>query len=248
VDLDRGTVRIFLPGYIYIVSGFFIGLFQLYNYNRIKYGAICAIVAIIFILQGTRQSLATVGLLTIVSILFSKQAKSKLIYMLLIVLSAVSIFIIFQDIILNLIEVSQRDQGRATDNIRIQAATFFLTVFMPNDLAYFLGNGAYSANEKYGQLIEMYADVYGFYLGDIGLIGSYVKFGLLFALSELVIYFKVFRKKLPDSISFVKYVFVFNFLTILTGSDPLGGMSGIVAYTILLYLIDVSISEENNTS
>ncbi len=33
VSLDRGTIRIFLPGYIYLVSAYFIGLYQFYNLN-----------------------------------------------------------------------------------------------------------------------------------------------------------------------------------------------------------------------
>jgi hypothetical protein len=247
-SLDRGTIRIFLEGYIFLISAFFIGLFQFYNFNKLKYGAMFGMVAIILVLQGTRQSMASAALLTIVSIIFSKQAKSKFLYMILMVISVIPIFILFQDIFMNLLEVTEHEQSKTTDNVRIRAATFFLTEFMPDKLSYFLGNGASSANEEYGRLMEMYADVYGFYRSDIGLIGSYVTFGALFTIGELAIYFKVFRKKFPDEVVFIKYVFAFQFLKILSGSDPFSGMSGIVAYTILLYLFDVSISEKNNTS
>jgi hypothetical protein len=247
-SLDRGTVRIFLPGYIYLLSAFFIGLFQFYNFNKLKYGAICGMVAIILVLQGTRQSMATAGLLTVVSIIFSKQAKSKFLYMFLIVISVIPIFILFQDIFMNLLEVTQHEQGQSADNVRIRSATFFLTTFMPDKLAYFLGNGASSANEEYGQLMEMYAELYGFYRSDVGIIGTYVTYGAIFAIAELAIYFKVLRKKLPENISFIKYVFFFNLLTILTGSDSFGGMDGIIGYSILLYLIDISLAEEKKAS
>ena len=247
-SLDRGTIRIFLDGYVYLISALFIGLFQFYNFNKIKYIIVSGMAVIILVLQGTRQSMAAAGLLIIISVIFSKQAKSKFLYMFLLLLGGISIFIIFQDIFMNLLEVTQHEQNQSTDNVRVRAATFFLTVFMPDKLTYFLGNGASSSNEEYGQLMEMYADVYGFYRSDIGLIGTYVTFGPLFIIGELAIYFKVFRKRLPESISFVKYVFVFQFFKILTGSDPFGGMSGIVSYMILLYLIDISLAEENNTS
>ena len=247
-SLDRGTIRIFLNGYIYILSAFFIGLFQFYNFNKLKYGALLGMAAIIFVLQGTRQSMAAAVLLTIFSILYSKQAKSKFFYMFLIFFGAALIIIIFQDIFINLLNVTQQEKSHSSDNVRIRAATFFLTEFMPDRLAYFLGNGASSANEEYGKLIEMYANIYGFYTSDIGLIGSYVIFGPLFTIAELAIYFKIFKKRLPEEIAFVKYVFTFQFLKILTGSDPFSGMPGIVAYTILLYLIDISIAEENNAS
>jgi hypothetical protein len=244
VSLDRGTIRIFLPGYIYIVSAYFIGLYQFYNFNKLKYIAISGMVVIILILQGTRQSMAAIGLLTIISILISRQAKSKFTYLFLILIGAASVFFLFQDIIMNLIEVSMEQKEESTDNIRILSATFFLTDFMPNKMAYILGNGVDSQNAEYGLLIQLYKNKLGFYQSDIGIIGTYSKFGVLFILGELAVYFKIFKKRLPEDITFIKYVFIFSFLTIVTGSDSFIEMDGIAGTSLLLYLIDISIYEE----
>ncbi len=245
VSLDRGTIRIFLPGYTYLLTAYFIGLYQFYNTNKLKYIAIAGMVIIILILQGTRQSMAAVGLLTVISILISKQAKSKFTYLFLILLAAAAVFFLFQDIIMNLIEVSMEQKEESADDIRVLSATFWLTDFMPNKLAYILGNGVDSQNAQYGLLIQYYKDKFGFYQSDVGLIGTYSKFGILFILAELTIYFKIFKKKLPDDIIFIKYVFLFSFLTILTGSDSFIDMDGIVANSVLLYLVDISMYEES---
>ncbi len=243
VSLDRGTIRIFLPGYTYLLTAYFIGLYQFYNFKKLRYVAVSGIVVIILILQGTRQSIAAIGLLTIISILFSKQAKSKFAYIFMILLGVVAVFFLFQDIVMNLIEVSMEQKEKSTDDIRVLSATFFLTEFMPNKFAYILGNGMDSTNAEYGILMQYYRSALGFYQSDVGIIGTYSRFGLLFILAELAIYFKIFKKKLPNDIIFIKYVFIYNFLTIVTGSDSFNGMDGIVAISILLYLVDISLFE-----
>jgi hypothetical protein len=116
---------------------------------------------------------------------------------------------------------------------------------MPNKMAYILGNGVDSQNAEYGLLIQLYKNKLGFYQSDIGIIGTYSKFGILFILGELAVYFKIFKKRLPEDITFIKYVFIFSFLTIVTGSDSFIVMDGIVGTSLLLYLIDVSIYEKN---
>ncbi len=202
-------------------------------------------VIIILILQGTRQSMAAIGLLTVISILISKQAKSKFAYFFLIMFGATAVFFLFQDIIMNLIEVSVKQKENSSENIRILSATFFLTNFMPNKLAYLLGNGVDSQNAEYGLLVQYYKNKLGFYQSDIGIIGTYSKFGVLFIIAELSVYLKIFKKKLPEDITFIKYVFIFSFLTIVTGSDSFIDMDGIVGTSVLFYLVDISIYENS---
>lgn len=236
---DRGTLRIFLPGLSYLLLAYFYILNKLFE--RFSPGRLALLFFFfsIFILMGTRQIILSMFMLTMINVLLSKRVKSKAIILVLVVLSIFPIIFMFQDIFLNMLNVSQKQSEGFADDIRVRAATFFLTELFPNRLAYITGNGADSANSNYGFLIQSYRDAYGFYQSDVGLIGDYSRFGAFFVIGVFMIIYKVLTARLSVEYSYIKYFYINILLTLFTGGGAFGEGDSIVAICFTLYIIDI---------
>lgn len=236
---DRGTLRIFLPGLSYLLLSYFYILNKLFE--RFSPGRLALLFFFfsIFILMGTRQIILSMFMLTMINVLLSKRVKSKAFIMVLVLLSIIPILFMFQDIFLNMLNVSQAQSEGFTEDIRVRAATFFLTELFPNKIAYITGNGADSANSNYGFLIQSYRDAYGYYQSDVGLIGDYSRFGAFFVLGVFIIIFRVLTAKLSAEYSYIKYFYINILLTLFTGGGAFGEGDSIVAICFTLYMIDI---------
>lgn len=193
----------------------------------------------VVIMMGTRQLLFSIFLLTMLNILFSRKLKSKVLVVLVSALAVIPVVLMFQDIFLNIINLSKEQSVGFEENIRVLAGTFFLTDFFPTPWAYLTGNGADSANSGYGVMIQMYKDVFDFYQSDVGLIGDFSKFGAVFLIAVISILYRILSYSLPDDLIYIKYFYVFVILTSFTGAGPFGDANSIVAVCITLYIIDV---------
>lgn len=244
IAADRGTVRIFLTGFTFLVLAYFLTLNRLFEY--FSFGKLLSIFFFvsILILMGTRQVLFSVILLTLLNVLFSKKVKSKVFIVLLISAAIFPVIILFQEIFLSLIDLSKSQTESLAENVRIRAAVFFLTELFPNTFSYFTGNGADSANSYYGMLIQMYRDAYGFYQSDIGIIGDYTRFGALFVLGAFMILFKIIFGKITNHYVYVKFFFISVLLTLFTGGGPFAQSDAIIAICFTLYIIDLDRHEE----
>ncbi len=238
VGVERGTVRIFIPGGGFLLLAYFMSLQKLLKNYELKHGIYCLIFFVVNgILQGTRQSLASIVLLTVAFIFFSKQVKSRTLVIIMAGVAGLAVFVIFQDIFLEMIAVTRKETTATRENIRLVAVRFFLTEFMPNKLAYIFGNGQDSLNSSFGREVNLYKKL-GLYQSDIGLIGDYTKFGLLFVIAQLSIMARVIFGKLPKEIVYLRYFFISRALVMFTGSNIFSNATGIAFFMIVLYMID----------
>ncbi len=245
---DRGTVRIFLAGLGYAVTAYFICLFQYFAFKRARYLFLMFIFLIIFILMGTRQLLFGTIFLTLMSIIFSKKVHSKFGIISLSILSVIPVYFMFQEIFQNMVEVTLEQRSEGDENIRVRAALFFLGNLFPNKMAYILGNGAHSLNSSFGQKIWMYKEVFGFYQSDIGIIGDYTKFGILFVVAEIMIIVKAIRLKQGEYIKYIRYLFIFKLFTLFTGGGFLTSTNAMVSNYLILYILDIYLAEQKQDS
>lgn len=236
---DRGTVRIFMPGFTFLVLAYFLVMNRLFESFSLSRLASFLLFISILILMGTRQVIFSVLLLTIMNVLFSRRVQSKVLIVLLLIASIVPVIIVFEDIFISLIELSKNQSENLAENVRIRSAVFFLTELFPNTAAYFTGNGADSTNSSYGYMIQMYKDAYGFYQSDIGIIGDYTKFGVAFVLGVFIILIKMAFTKLTDDITYMKFFYLSVLLTLFTGGGPFGMSDAILAICFTLYIADV---------
>jgi hypothetical protein len=238
---SRGTIRIFLPGLAYLVIAYFLLLNQIFKRFSLSKLAMLLLFVSIFFLMATRQLILSVLLISLINVLFSKQVKSKILIIVLIVLGTIPLIIMFQDLILSMVTLSQKQTENIEDDIRVSAAIFYLTDFFPNKWGYLFGNGMDSTNSSYGVIVQMYRSVYHFIQSDIGIIGDFSRFGLIFLTGVVLMLVKVLKEKMTGKLNYIKYFFVFVILVSFTGDGFFGNSAGhIVAISLLLYIIDVN--------
>lgn len=236
---DRGTIRIFMPGFTFLVLAYFLVMNRLFESFSVSRLLSFLLFISILVLMGTRQVIFSVLLLTIMNVLFSQRVKSKVLIVFLLLGSIVPVIIVFQEIFISLVELSKNQSENLAENVRIRATVFFLTELFPNTYAYLTGNGADSTNSTYGFMIQMYKDAYGFYQSDIGIIGDYTKFGVAFVLGAFIIIFKMIFGKLNPEITYLRYFYLSVLLTLFTGGGPFAMADAIVAICFTLYIVDV---------
>jgi hypothetical protein len=237
--LDRGTLRIAMEGSGFLFLAYLIGLTQFIKTYDIKYLLICILTIVIFILLGTRQIIAPAALVTILAVLFSKKIKSKPITIILLIFIVLPVYFLFKDIFGAMIELTQHEAINFHENSRFKAAIFFLTDFFPNRLSYFIGNGVPSDLSPYGIQVNAFNKLFGFYQSDIGIIGDYSKFGILFVIAQISIYVRITLTRLPGNLEFVKLNIIASLVTILIGSS-FNSADYILIVCISLYLVDIS--------
>ncbi|MEN8249993.1 MAG: hypothetical protein ABFS32_13755 [Bacteroidota bacterium] len=235
----RGTIRIYMAGGGYMTIAFFLTVQSFLRTTRIKSLVLVVIIFSIIVLNGGRQTMAIMSLMVVLFVLFDKKVKSKLFLVFLGTVGAFAIFLIFQGIFEALILQSQSDAGKGADYIRIRAANYYLTEFYKTPLAYITGNGAFLADSEYGKMIRQNALVYRFYLGDIGLIGNYIIYGVFFLIGVITINIRTLIIKIESQYIYIRYMFlavIFSLLTSAAFSQP----DYIVLFSCLFYIIDVS--------
>ncbi len=234
---DRGTFRMFVPGMICAIVAYFYFLNQFFEKNRLIFLIICIICLSIYVLQGTRGYIFTLFFLTIVFLLVTNRIKSKFLIIFSIIVATFTVFAIFQNIFLELTRVSTSQANSLSSNIRIKSARYFLTDFMPGFSAYIFGSSNAAPGTIYSEKFMFNALKYGYYISDIGVIGDYVKYGLVFTLAGLYLLFKSIFYKISSKYSFLKYYIIAQCFTLLTGYGIFGGVDVIIV--LILYVFDV---------
>ncbi|MFW5700075.1 MAG: hypothetical protein ACOCWM_00160 [Cyclobacteriaceae bacterium] len=241
-DVDRGTIRIFIPGSSFMTLSLFMCLHKFYTQNKLKYIFLVLLFFSILILIGTRFSLAVITFTSIMSLIFSKVVRSRYLIFVLFLISAIPVYFMFQDIFTGLIEVSEEQSEDIENNIRIRASTFFLTDFFPNTLAYFFGNGQDHMGSGYGMRVHTYKVVRGFYQSDIGIIGDFSKFGLFFLIGALWLLIKALRSPVKQEYTYIKYS-LFTTLLALPVAGSFTNPFSIASLCIIMYIIDCSLHD-----
>jgi hypothetical protein len=243
--VERGTVRIFLPGGSFAAFMFYFFLQKTFTSDKKFYVILCLLYLAVPILQGTRSAIANLLLGTLIFILFNKQVKSKMVVMTLMLIASVLVFFIFQDIIMNLIHVSESQAAQEDDDIRVRSAKFFLYEFSPTKLNYWIGNGESHMAHAYGMRVYYYKAFYGFYQSDVGIIGEYSKYGILWIICVFLIARKLFISRIAPQYIYMKF-YTLNLMFDLFLGGAFSRSYDIVVITSILYIYDVSNFELRN--
>jgi hypothetical protein len=245
---ERGTIRIFLSGMEYLIIGYFLSLKNFLEKRRLRHTLILLASLIIIIFIGSRTLLSTIGIASLLYLILSRRIKSRFWIYLLSTIGVILIYFTFQNIFQELITTALYKDPISRENIRFRAVRYFLSTLFPNTLAYLFGNGASTGQSEYSHTMGMISARYGFYLTDIGLIGDYVKYGVLFVIGVLGILIKVFTIKIHSDYIYIKYFYAFTALATILGGG-FGDSGFIVLVCITLYMIDVAqfyVSDKEN--
>jgi len=233
----RGTIRLFVAGMICTQAAYFYFLNRFFEKNSTIDLILTLVSLSIFILQGTRQLLFAIALLTLVNLFFSRRVKGRVFKIAVFTLASVAVFMIFREIFIELTRVSTSQVSDLAGGIRLKAAKFFLTSFQPHELSYIFGNGNSGRGSIYSQRMTLYTFKYGFYLSDIGVLGDYIRYGIAFVIAGLYMLAKSIMIRVSPEYRYLKYYIIMQCFTLLTGYGILGGVD--VVLLLILYVFDV---------
>jgi hypothetical protein len=237
MTIARGTLRLWVPAMSFAIFSYFYFLDKFFKENSFRFIFMALLAFSIVVLNATRQLIAAMALLTIISLFRSKEVKSRLLISGLVIVGFFALFFSFYDIFMELYLVSQNQAATAEDNVRIRAARYFLTEFMPNNLAYILGNADGHENSPYGIKLLKLKIVNGFFLSDIGLIGDYVRYGAIFLLGAIIMLIRLIVIKVDPEYEYMRYYIFLVLFTLVTGGGDFGGPN--IAIILIAYLFDV---------
>jgi len=243
---DRNTVRIVLDGSGYAVLAYFMCMQIFYTSNKIKYLVLAVVLFTPVVLFGSRSLLLTVLLGTVAQLIFSKRIKSKALIITLVLASLVPAYYFSQEIINGMMDASEANSEKGADYVRIRAAQFYLTQFMPTDISMITGVGAPTERSPLGQMTTMISKRYHFNLSDIGIISNYVTYGIFFIFGMLwTIYITMFSKIKRD-MSYIKYVMFFIVFLMLPIAAGWANSASIAVLCCIFYLTDISSYEHKS--
>lgn len=237
--LRAGIYRFMLYRHHY---GLFIVLYFFYQYLAHEKTSSLWYVAlglVGFYFFGTRQFLAVTLILMGLMPLFLKKGKRSI--ALFSVFLVVGLVIIFANTLFDKILTLTLDDFQE-DNIRLMSIDLYLNKYWPDD--YFsrvIGNGTnYFANTKYGKEITNFEQELGLYRADIGVIGTYNEFGMIYIVNILVFNFVGIKDKYyTKDTKFLKLFFICSLL-LLPLSVYYSNPSAIPFFCLICYLVDKS--------
>ncbi len=238
--IGRGTIRIYLAGSDYLAICFFMSALAFLRTNKPRYLLYLLLSFSIFVLLGGRQTMALMALVLVLAVFFSKRVKSRIGITILIGAGIFLIFLLFQPIFQQMLLESKSNRLQGSSYIRIKAAQYFLTDFYKSALAYITGNGAPAPETSYGTEIDLLKTARGFFLGDIGLLGSYVMYGLFFVIGVFGIILRILSSKFEEKYTYIRYIFIGFLLSLVTGAG-FSTSDFICSVCILLYIMDISL-------
>ncbi|MCF8374381.1 MAG: hypothetical protein K9H64_22350 [Bacteroidales bacterium] len=236
---ERGTLRIFFPGQSFIFMTFYFSLLKFFEKYKYPWLILTGLTFVIIILLGSRLILLTTVVISGYFLLTSDKVRSKLLLIPVGIMALLVFLFVFQGIFTQLVDISKGQQANFAEDVRVRAAVFFLTEFFPNTLSYILGNGVESLNSEYGIMVYQIRDELHFFQGDIGIIGDYTQFGVIFVFVAASIYIKTLTAKYPYEYKFLYYYMLFITLLMLMSGD-FGNVGAYLPILMILYVIDVA--------
>ncbi len=245
-DETRATTRVYLSGiFVVLFSGIF-NFFRFSESKKIFSLFLFLFFTIVIFFYGARAIIFPY--LFIIVIIFLT-AKSN-IFMRSLIFAILLVLIIYYlyPILSGLIETIDKDMYSYSNSgnlyIRIKALEYFLDYLFPDSIVYLLGAGFASTKSAYGVEMNRLKVLYGFHQSDIGIIGDYTRFGILYLIGVIYIFVIVLKTKLQRDFIVLKIIFITFFIASLT-ITPFGYSDGIITIVFLMYLYTI-VPKNNN--
>jgi hypothetical protein len=241
--IDRGTLRINLPASAFRDLGFFMCIDMFYRTNKSKYAIGAMLLLSVAIISAFRSVIALYVGLAVIYLLINNKVKNKFMMIIMFVIVMISGFFVFQNIFIAMSKSSQKESSQGKDYVRLQAGNYYFSQITNRPVAGILGNGAPDPSTPYGARTDYYILKHAYYLSDIGLIGSFYKYGLLFVLVSFFILMRLLFIKVSTDLNFIKLFAVMQLLVFLTTFPIFEDESGIVIICLMFYLVDCDLTK-----
>jgi hypothetical protein len=240
--LRANVYRFMAYGHQYGGFVLFYFAYKYFQRRKVAYLLVVAISLTAFYYYGTRQ-FAIAGIICIpLAVLFLK-GKSRMIAASLIIIGATLIFYYRDPLFQQYIEMT-RNQYQGGEDVRQMGAKFWLFEYWPHWTTQIFGNGRPHINSAYGAEMERIRLTYHFYRSDVGIIGAFNEFGILYVLNVLWTTLKGLRSRYL--LTFDKYLVLLfiNSLVLLLTSLYYSNSMGIPFYCLLFYVFEKSYVEK----
>ncbi len=250
---DDNDQSIYRAGvYRYMIVGHQYGDFLLF-YFFYKFLISRKIINLIFVFMGllglyfygTRQFALSAVICLCISVFFVTGMLR--IYMMVFLCLAIAVAFNYRDQLFGQYVELTANQLKYGDDIRLLSANFFLTEYWPGKFARLIGNGAAYASSRYGKEIVKINLYLHFYRSDVGIIGAYNQFGILYILNIVWVNIKGLIGKYFTYESTYLRLFFLNALLLMVLSEYYSNPTVIPFYCFILYLADKSFEEKKIT-
>lgn len=232
-EVRNNLYRIRVPGEETAVFLFFYSVYRTVRKFSIKYITFIMLALVGIYLTSTRQVIAaSLGSMLFVMVLSMKGKKSIIIFAFLLVFGFI-IYSYSNQLFGDMIE----DTEKVDENyIRFASFKYFgIDANMDNTIAKLIGNGEWYGSSSYGTFQQRLA-TFGLYASDIGIVGVYYKFGIIYVLLILC-YFILFFKSFKRNYSFINMIGLYILLTSAMLLNFIGNVSALFISAISYIMI-----------
>ncbi|MEP6584169.1 MAG: hypothetical protein ABJA90_07870 [Ginsengibacter sp.] len=247
-DSDQSIYRAGV--YRYMISGHQYGDFIIF-YFFYKFLTTQKIINLAFVFMGllgfyyygTRQFALSAVVCLCIAAFFAKGMYR--IYMITFLCIVAAVILKYKDQLFGQYVELTADQLKYGDDIRLLSANFFLTEYWPSRFARLIGNGLAYASTRYGREMVNINLYLHFYRSDVGIIGAFNQFGLLYVLNIFWLNIKGLTGKYLSSESGYMRLLFLNPVLLIVLSEYYSRSTVIPFYCFVLYLADKSLEEKN---
>ena len=242
-DFSRGSLRIGIVFFDFIVLFFFYSINQWLVYKKKKYVFLIILTGTYILLSLTRQSIFLSGVLAIIFLFkkFSLPKKFLLIIVSILLFGYVLPHIPLYKTLTEMTKDEMAESRAGEENIRIRAWRFYTYQNQTNILTPFLGNGIPSMGRsewgnQFRATISKEQGGNACYAADVGWAGFFWYFGLFATLGLLSLMFYAILKPKKNDKKYLSYWCIYIVLTSVA-SGPIIYFNQIFIIMIVLYLI-----------
>jgi hypothetical protein len=236
--------RFMLAGEVY---GLFMLIYFFYKYTTTQkmYNLLFVVLGLLaFYFYGTRQVAAAVIVVIFLSLFYIKGLSKLQYFILLPIIGALVINFLQPSLLKNYIE-STSTQLDDDNYIRFLAADFYLNDYWPHWSAKIIGNGRHHQDSSYGEEMANIISVFDFWRSDVGIIGTFNTYGILYVLNIFWVNIKGMFLKIKSQRDKYLKLFFFYFFMLLILSENYSNGTVIPFLCLIFYLVDKSIAQED---
>lgn len=243
VDIRNGIYRFRIDqnSYITVVVLLFF-LFKLKDKFSIRTLSFVVLMLVSIYLALTRQVMAS-ALFVVVLALLNIKSRKDLIKSFLFIGVLAYVGYTFSDVLFG--ELSEQTQDEADDdNIRVFSYVFYWDKITENTMTFLFGNGMPGSSGPFKKLMDLWQFDYGYWPVDIGVVGFWFHYGLVYILAFFYANFLFlvrYRKVVPKYLSLtVLFTFLMSIMAF-----PYWGLFCYFYWPFIFYLYDLHIDQYN---
>jgi hypothetical protein len=121
--------------------------------------------------------------------------------------------------------------------VRFLGIKYFTQEFM-TPMSYLTGNSIAHDASSYGRQLSFLSLRFGYYLSDIGLVGTLVHYGIFYLGCVVYLIIKHLFMKLPVELSYIRHYFILMLFVAIFSYSQFEGGSNAVLFASFFYIID----------